>query len=128
MYINRNSHRRCSVKKSTGKQLCQSASIFTNELQHVYMLKKLATFIQAKLSFSYYRQVNLRKSKKMVKRNPKGRDTFAVNCCTTRCTTRCHSLPLVVRLVCIFIKDPQVVSIKTFYQVNVLLFLLFPFF
>ena len=108
-------------KKLAGKQLCQSASVLTNELLHVYMLSKLATFIQAKLCFSYFRQVNLRKSsKKMVKRNPiiiivlkRSRYlccqslyhslSFVVPLVVTHCTTCCHSfyhsLSLVVPLV-----------------------------
>ena len=69
-YSNRSSHRRCAGRKGVlrnfakfiGKQVCQSASVLANELLHVYMLSKMATFIQAKLSFSYFRQVNLRKS------------------------------------------------------------------
>ena len=127
VYTNRSSHRKCSVRKGVlrnvakfiGKQLCQSASVLTNELLHVYMLSKLATFIQAKLCFSYFRQVNLRKSsKKMVKKNPMiniGLKRPRYLCCQSlyhtlllvviRCTTRCHSLSLAVPLVCLFMKD-----------------------
>ena len=123
MHTNRSSHRRCSVRKVVlknlakfaRKQVCQSASASTNELLHVFMLSKLATFIQAKLSFSYFRQVNLRKSsKKMVKQNPMiniGLKKSRYVCCqslyhslsfvVTHCTTRCHSLSLVVPLIII---------------------------
>ena len=79
------------------------------------MLSKLATFIQAKLSFSYFRQGNLRKSsKKLVKQNPMiniGLKTSPYLCCQQlfhslslvliRRTTRCLSLSLVVPLVVI---------------------------
>ena len=125
MYTNRSSHQRCSVRKGvlrnfakfTEKQICQSASVLSNKLLHVCMLSKLAMFIQAKLSFSYFRQVNLRKSsKKMVKQNLMiniGLKRSRYFCCqslyhslsfivplvNTRCTTRCHSLSLVVPLV-----------------------------
>ena len=39
------------------KQVRQSASVLTNELLHVYLLSKLATFIQAKLSFSKFEEI-----------------------------------------------------------------------
>ena len=63
--MNRSSHWRCSVRKGalrnfakfTVKQVRQSASVLTNELLHVYMLSKLATFIQAKLSFSKFEEI-----------------------------------------------------------------------
>ena len=99
--------------KFTGTQVCQSASVSTNELLHVYMLSKLSTFMQGKLSFSYFRQVNLRKSfQKMVKQNPMiniGLKMSRYLCCQSlyqslslvviRCTTRFHSLSLVVPLI-----------------------------
>ena len=99
--------------KFTGTQVCQSASVSTNELLHVYMLSKLSTFMQGKLSFSYFRQVNLRKSfQKMVKQNPMiniGLKMSRYLCCqllyqslslvVIRCTTRFHSLSLVVPLI-----------------------------
>ena len=79
------------------------------------MLSKSATFIQAKLCFSYFRQVNFRKSsQKMVKQNPMiniGLKRLQYLCCQSlyhslslvfiNCTTRCHSLSLVVPLVVI---------------------------
>ena len=96
-----------------GNKCVKSAPVLTTELLYVYMLSKLATFIQAKLSFSYIRQVNLTKSlKKMVKQNPMiniglKRSRYlscqllyhSLSLVVIRCTILCNSLPLVVLLV-----------------------------
>ena len=96
-----------------GNKCVKSAPVLTTELLYVYMLSKLATFIQAKLSFSHIRQVNLRKSlQKMVKQNPMiniglKRSRYlscqllyhSLSLVVIRCTILCNSLPLVVLLV-----------------------------
>ena len=96
-----------------GNKCVKSAPVLTTELLYVYMLSKLATFIQAKLSFSYIRQVNLTKSlQKMVKQNPMiniglKRSRYlscqllyhSLSLVVIRCTILCNSLPLVVLLV-----------------------------
>ena len=116
MYTNRSSHWRCPVRKGvlrnfakfTGKQLCQSASVLTNELLHVYVLSKFLfkpLFFPAKLSFSYFRQVNLMKSSyKMVKQNPM--IIFGLKMShNLRSQSLYHSLSLVVPLVRLFINN-----------------------